>query len=125
MKTVLNLSASDWRKEVLESDVLTVVDFWHEHCPFCLRLNPLFEEIAIEYKDKIKFTKLNVLETKDNRKVAVKYGIMSTPTLLFFCEGRTVGQALGFMPKEKMKNTLDAILASHKECVKQSTPLET
>ncbi|NIO37837.1 thioredoxin fold domain-containing protein [Candidatus Bathyarchaeota archaeon] len=125
MKAVLDLGASDWKKEVLESDVLTVVDFWHEHCLFCLKLNPVFEEVAIEFRDKIKFAKLNVLETKDNRRIAVEHGIMSTPTLLFFCEGRAVGQALGFMPKEKMKSTLDAMLASHKECVKQSTPLET
>jgi len=50
---------------------------------------------------------------------------MSTPTLLFFCEGRSVEGAVGFMPKERLKKTLDDVIEKHRECIKQSTELKT
>jgi len=125
MGSALEVNTSNWDKEVLKSDILTVVDFWHNRCPWCLRLNPIFNEVAEEYKGKIKFVKLNVLETSANREIAIHHGIMSTPTLLFFCEGRPVGQALGFMPKGHLKKQLDDMLGKHRECVKQSTQLKT
>ena len=122
MGSVLELNASNWEQEVLQSDVLTVVDFWHDRCPWCVRLNPILNEAAGEYKGKIKFTKLDVLE---NREIAIHHGVMSTPTLMFFCQGRSVGQVVGFMPKESLKKSLDDMLKRHKECVRQSTELKT
>ena len=124
MKSVLDVNANNWEQEVLQSDILTVVDFWHDRCPWCLRLNPIIDEVAKEYEGKIKFVKLNVLKVSSNREMAIHYGIMSTPTLLFFCEGRPVGQALGFMPKENLKELLDDTVAKHKECIKHSTELK-
>ena len=123
MNSVLDVNANNWEQEVLQSDILTVVDFWHDRCPWCLRLNPIIDEVAKEYGDKIKFVKLNVLKVSANREIAIRYGIMSTPTLLFFCEGRPVGQALGFMPKENLKRLLDDMFAKHRECIKHSTEL--
>lgn len=125
MGRVSEVNASNWEQEVLRSEVLTVVDFWHNRCPWCLRLNPVFDEVAEEYKGKIKFVKLNVLENPSNREIAIHHGIMSTPTLMFFCEGRPVGQTLGFMPKEHLKETLDDMLKKHMKCIKQSTKLNT
>ena len=125
MGNVLEVNASNWEQEVLKSDVLTVVDFWHHRCPWCLRLNPIFDEVAGEYKGKIKFVKLNVLEAPVNREIAIRHGIMSTPTLTFFCEGRPVGQALGSMSKENLKKLIDDMLQKHRECINQSTELKT
>jgi len=124
MKSVLDVNANNWEQEVLQSDILTVVDFWHDRCPWCLRLNPIIDEVAKEYEGKIKFVKLNVLKVSANREIAIRYGIMSTPTLSFFCEGRPVGQALGFMPKENLKGLLDDMVAKHRECIKHSTELK-
>jgi len=117
------IRAADW-DEVLRSDMLTIIDFWHNHCPWCLRLNPVFEKVAEEYKGKAKFFKVNVLENPANRDIAIRYGVMSTPTLLFFCDGRPVRQMLGFMPKEDLKRTVEDVLREHKECIRQSTGLE-
>lgn len=125
MESVLEADASNWEQEVLQSDMLTVVDFWHHRCPWCIKLNPIFNEVAKEYKDKIKFVKLNVLENPNNQQVAIQHGIMSTPTLMFFCEGRPVGQALGFMPKKHLKKLIDDMLEKHRECINQSTELKT
>lgn len=125
MGTVLDVNASNWQQEVLKSDILTIVDFWHDRCPWCLRLNPIFKEVSGEYEEKVKFVKLDVLETPANREIAIHHGIMSTPTLMFFCEGRPVGQALGAMPKKHLKKLIDDMLKKHRECLKRSTKLET
>jgi len=125
MGTVLDLDSANWEKEVLQSKVLTAVDFWHERCPWCLRLNPVIEQVAGEYKGRIKFAKLNVLASPENRRIAIDHGVMGTPTLIFFCAGRSVGQTVGFVPKERLKSVLDEMLQNHKTCAKQSTPLKT
>ena len=62
MKSVLDVNANNWEQEVLQSDILTVVDFWHDRCPWCLRLNPIIDEVAKEYEGKIQFVKLNALK---------------------------------------------------------------
>ena len=124
MGNVLEANATNWKEEVLQSSVLTVVDFWHERCPWCIRLNPIFDEVAEEYKGKIKFVKLNVLASPGNREIAIRYGVMGTPTLVFFCAGRPVEEVVGFMPKERLKKILDTMLETHKECIKQSTELK-
>lgn len=124
MENVLEVTFENWEQEVLQSDILTVVDFWHHHCPWCAKFNPLLDEVAGEYKDKIKFVKFNVLANPDNRKVAVRYGIMGTPTLMFFCNKRSVGQTVGFMTKEDLRKTLADRLEKHINCIKQSTELK-
>ena len=100
------------------------MDFWHSQCPWCLKLNPVLGEVSGEYAGKIKFVKLNVLENENNRKIAVQYGIMSTPTLVFFCKGRPVGQVIGYVPKEQLRKMLDDMLEKHKNCIRQSTELK-
>ncbi|MEM3754542.1 MAG: thioredoxin domain-containing protein [Candidatus Bathyarchaeia archaeon] len=65
MGKVLEINSNNWEQEVINSNILTVVDFWHEHCPWCIQLNPIIDEVAEEYKGKIKFVKLNVLESRE------------------------------------------------------------
>jgi len=125
MESALELDTSEWGQEILDSEKLTVVYFWHEQCPWCMRLNPIFNELSEEYSGKIKFVKLNVLDNPNNREIAALYGVMSTPTLMFFCSGRPIGQTVSFMPKEQLKNILDDMLERHKQCIKQSTDLRS
>jgi len=124
MGIVLEVSADNWDREVLQSDVLTVVDFWHVHCSWCHALNPVLDEIASEYRGKVRFAKIDVLKNPANREIAVRYGVMGTPTLISFCNGRPVDVSVGFAPKDHMRHRLDDLIAKHKECVKQSTQLE-
>ncbi len=125
MANVQEVNAGNWEKEVVESNILTLVDFWHDHCPWCLRLNPVIDEVSDEYQGRVKFTKLNVLANPDNRETAVRYGVMGTPTVIFFCGGRPVDTAVGFIAKEKLKSTIEDMLSKHKECIMQSTELKT
>ena len=124
MHGVLDVEADDWDKEILQSDTLVVVDFWHEQCPWCKRLEPIYKEVAREYEGKVKFAKLNALESQENRDIAVKYGIMGTPTLVFFCEGRPIEMVAGFQPKERLKQLVDDVIDKHQECIKKSTELK-
>ncbi len=125
MHSVLDVNADNWEKEILQSDTLVVVDFWHKQCPWCLRLNPIYSEVSEEYKNKVKFAKLNVLATHENQQIAVKYGIMGTPTLVFFCDGRSVETVTGFRPKEALKQLVDDVIGKHRECIEESTELKT
>jgi len=122
--TVLDVSADNWEKEILQSDTLVLVDFWHGRCPWCKRLDPIYSDVAEEYGDKLKFAKLNVLESHENQHIAVKYGVMGTPTLVFFCNGRSIDTAVGFQPKERLTRLIDDMIDKHQDCIKQSTELK-
>jgi thioredoxin 1 len=113
MTRVEETHASTWEETVSQSDVLTVVDFWHKDCPYCLALNPIYDEVSDEYESRIKFLKLNIKEPPDNREIAVRYGVKGFPTLMFFCNGESVGQLLGFKQKEDLKKLLDEMLEKH------------
>jgi thioredoxin 1 len=123
MAEVLDVSASNWTEQISRSVVLTVVYFWHDQCPWCRQLSPIFSEIAEEFKGEMKFLKLNILENQANQELANSFGIMSTPTLLFLCKGRPVGQIVGFASKEDLERGLNDIHGRYRQCLSQSTEL--
>ncbi len=124
MRSVASVNGAAWKREVLQSDKLTVVDFWHEGCLWCRKLEPILEEVSEEYGKKAKFVSLNVLESTRNQQIALDYGIMAVPTLGFFCDGRPVVIAVGFKAKETLKLLVDDVLAKHRECIEKSTELK-
>jgi thioredoxin 1 len=69
---------------------------------------PIIEEVANEYKDKLKVTKLNIEEAGG---IASQYGIMSVPTLFIFKKGKIVEQTIGVVPKQALKKKIEAILS--------------
>jgi thioredoxin 1 len=121
--SVVEANSSNWNQEILKSSMLTAVYFWHERCPWCIRLNPIFNEIVEEYDGKINFAKLNVLESSENQELATSQGVMGTPTLMFFCQGRPLGQTVSFMPIEELEKVLENMLGRYKYCLKQSSDL--
>jgi thioredoxin 1 len=90
------INEANFEKEVLQSDLPVLVDFWAVWCGPCKVLSPIVEEIAKEYEGKLKVGKVNVDE---NNALASKYGIMSIPTLKFFKAGKVVGEMIGAAPK--------------------------
>jgi thioredoxin 1 len=121
--SVLDVGADSWDDEVLKSESLVVVDFWHERCTWCKRLEPIYEELSGVYEGSVKFTKLNVLENDENRHLGLHNGVMGTPTLIFFCAGRSVGSFTGFQPKDRLKKIVDEMIEKNESCVEQSTEL--
>jgi thioredoxin-related protein len=71
----------------------------------------------------MKFVKLNVLSKPENRELASNLGVMGTPTLMFFCQGRSLGQTVSYMPKEDLKKALDDMLGRYNRCIMQSSDI--
>ena len=123
MPGVSEIQASQWASEVVKAEGPVVVDFWHNMCAWCKKLNPVFAQLP-EAIPGVKFLKVNILESPENRKVAIDSGVMGTPTIKVFCEGRPIGELVGFKPLEKLVSSLNEILNRKKSCLYQSTPLE-
>ncbi len=117
------IDAQTWDREVIKSDKPVIVDFWHNQCPWCLKLNPIYDKLSEEYT-RATLAKLDILSSEENGQIANKHGVMGTPTLIIFCEGREVGELVGFMEKDVISIEVDRILDRASSCVKQSSVLE-
>lgn len=122
-ENVLEIDAANWGEEILKSRELVLVEFWHPQCPYCKMLDPIYAELAREYAGKLKFAKFNAMESPANQELAVKYGIMGTPTLKFFCQGRPVQDIVGVLEKEYLRQGIEFALKKHNMCAEKSTPL--
>jgi thioredoxin 1 len=87
--------------EVLKNDKPVVVDFWAPWCGPCKAIGPVFEELAGQFKDSVKFMKMNV---DDNQKTAVKFGVRSIPTIILFKEGHLSDTIVGLVSREKLED---------------------
>ena len=99
----INANDKNFKQEVLKSDLPVLVDFWAVWCGPCLMAAPAVEQIAKEYKGKLKVCKLNVDEAP---KTASNYGIMSIPTLAIFKKGKIVDKVIGALPKAELEATI-------------------
>jgi thioredoxin 1 len=104
---LLHLTDKNFEEEVVNSPVPVLVDFWAEWCGPCKMLNPVIEEVARDLSGKLKVAKVNV---DDAQELAVRFGIMSIPTLLVFKQGKVVGQIVGAMPKDQLLAKLNPAL---------------
>ncbi|MFH1640331.1 MAG: thioredoxin [Candidatus Omnitrophota bacterium] len=105
---LLEITDNNFKKEVLESNLPVLVDFWAPWCGPCKMIVPIIEELSGEYANKMKFGKINVDETQ---KVATNYGIMSIPTLMFFKNGKVIEQVVGALGKNDLKKKIEELLA--------------
>ena len=93
--------------ELLADGKLVIVDFWATWCGPCRMLSPLLDEVEEEMADKITVVKVNV---DDADEIAMRYRIMSIPTLLFFKNGQLVDKSVGAMPKSTLVEKINANL---------------
>jgi len=100
---VVILEDGTFEQEVLKSDTPVLVDFWATWCGPCRAIAPAIDELAAEYKGKVKVAKLDI---DSHQAVPQKYGIRSIPTLLIFKGGRVVDSIVGAVPKSKLAETL-------------------
>jgi thioredoxin 1 len=106
-ESVIHVSEGTFDAEVLKSDKPALVDFWAPWCGHCRAIAPVLDEIASEYKDKVKVAKVNVDE---NRSLAGNHGVMSIPTMILFKNGKVMDKLIGLVPKERVKELLDKAL---------------
>jgi thioredoxin 1 len=105
---MINVDQSSFERDVLNSQMPVLVDFWAPWCGPCKAVAPIVEELAKEYKGKVEFAKLNV---DDAPFVASKFGVMSIPTIMVFKGGKPMQHAIGYQPKEQLKKLLENVLA--------------
>jgi thioredoxin 1 len=107
MSSATAVSTADFDKEVLQSEVPVLVDFWAVWCGPCRAIAPTVDAVAEEYAGKAKVVKLNVDENPD---IAGRYGVQSIPTLIIFKDGKKVGELVG---GQNTRQTIGSALAAH------------
>jgi thioredoxin 1 len=104
MKDLIELSESSFETEVLRADLPVVVDFYASWCGQCKMLAPLLEQLAAEFKGRIKFAKANV---DDAPELASTYQITGVPTLALFRSGESVDALAGLVAPKALRSWLE------------------
>jgi thioredoxin 1 len=112
----IDVKTSEW-DSLISGKKLVAADFWAEWCPYCVRLKPIFESTARDYQD-IKFVKVNVQAEAD---IVSRYGIRGIPVIKFFCEGKEVGEIVGFVPQNVLKNQIEEISKNAPGCLSNTS----
>ncbi len=109
MSHPLTVTDTNFKQEVLDSDVPVLVDFWASWCSPCKMIAPIVEELAGEYEGRVKVAKVDV---DANPITPGMFGVMSIPTLMVFRGGKAAERIVGYQPKQSLKAKLDAVLVS-------------
>ena len=104
----LDFTDATFDKDVLNSDVPVLVDFWAEWCGPCRMMTPTVDAIANDYAGKVKVGKVNVDE---NGGTAMRYNVRGIPTLLLFKGGQIVEQKVGAVGKTEVQKMIEAHLS--------------
>ena len=98
------ITVSNFEEVVLQSKQPVLVDFWAQWCGPCKALGPIIEELNNDYAGKAVIGKVDV---DANQELAVRFGIMNIPTILFFKDGQIVDKLKGAAPKKDFQNKLN------------------
>ena len=102
---VVTITNDNFEKEVLACDIPVLLDFWAEWCGPCKMMSPVVDELADELEGRVKVGKVNV---DDEQELAIRYGVMSIPTVIFFKDGKEIDRKVGVMPAGAFTQVLDA-----------------
>lgn len=102
------LTDSNFKETVLDSNKVALVDFWAEWCGPCKAIGPMIEELSKEYEGKAVVGKVDV---DNNPETAMKYGIRNIPTILFIKNGQVVDKQVGAVPKASLAAMLNKHLS--------------
>ena len=119
--TLTELTDLNWERTVEKSSRPVAVMFYSATCAFCHQMEPYFRNYAREYKDTILFARLDILT---NPWAAERYGVRSTPTFKFFCDGKPVQEMVGAVYPALLKKMVEEVLVHGKECAKNSTAID-
>ena len=105
--SVPHIEGSRFQEEVVRSSTPVLVDFYADWCGPCKVIDPIIEKLSTEYDGKVKFVKI---DTDANQELAMQFGIMSIPTVMFFAKGKVEDIVIGAVPGAVLKTKLDDLL---------------
>jgi thioredoxin len=118
---VIEVTDLNWEKTVEKGDLPVAVMFYSPTCVFCHQMEPYFRGYAKEYHDSVLFTRLNIMTSQWT---AERYGVRSTPTFKFFCNGKPVQEIVGAIYPALLKKMVDEVIVHGKECATNSTAID-
>ena len=107
MSNALEVNDTSFDQEVRHAETAVLVDFWAPWCGPCRKLSPIIDEIAEDYKGRLKVVKVN---TDENVRIAQEYSISGIPSLLLFKNGEAVERLVGLMQKSTLISSIEKYL---------------
>ena len=104
---MVTLTKENFDGEVIKSDLPYLVDFWASWCGPCRMVSPIIDELAEEYKGKLKVGKVNVDE---HGELASEYAVVSIPTIMIIRNGKVEQKIVGARSKDDFCDLIDSIL---------------
>lgn len=102
-----NVKDNSFNKEVLESKIPVLVDFWAEWCGPCKMLTPIIDELSRELAAKVKIVKMNIDEDPETPS---SLGIRSIPTMVLFKDGKKLDSKVGVLPKNSIEEWINSLI---------------
>jgi thioredoxin 1 len=93
------VTEADFQDEVLKSSLPVLVDFTAVWCQPCRMIDPIVQQLSVEWNGKVKVVKL---DADQNPNILMQYGVMGIPTLMLFKGGEIIERVTGFLPKDKL-----------------------
>ncbi len=106
MSSLQAVTNEDFEQSIIQADTPVLVDFYADWCGPCKTQAPILDELAQEFDGKVKFAKVDI-DVDGNKDLAVKYGVLSVPTLILFNNGEVKETMVGVTKKSKLKQTLE------------------
>jgi thioredoxin len=109
MSNLTAVTNEDFEQAVIKSDVPVLVDFYADWCGPCKTQTPILGDLAQEFDGRVKFVKVDI-DVEGNKDLAVKYGVMSVPTLIIFSNGEVKDTMVGVTSKKKLAEKFEQVL---------------
>jgi thioredoxin-like negative regulator of GroEL len=118
---IKEISERKWKELVEKENKPVFIMFFSPKCPHCHSIEPFFIKYAKELKSDVKFFRMNIAKYQT---IAQRFGILGTPTFIFFCHGKPIRSIVGSVYPSLLKKTVEEGLQSGSECVNKTTWFE-